>query len=571
MRIKLTLLTLSILMLVVVSCNNQPEKTEKRKIELGETEINTVSYFTAEASTLICCIKGSIITQYGHCWSTSKKPTTNDSRTNFGFLDKPLIFSSELLDLYDDSIYYVRPYAVVGRETIYGEQQKFRTTKTGQPFVSTVGVSNVTLTSAVCTGEVFADSGWAISSRGICWSTEKYFELSDCLGFTIVDGDIGKFSGNINGLLSGKTYYTEAFATNEKGTYYGLPVSFKTKSIYLPKVTTIAPSNIKASSAICGGKVTSTGGSNIIARGICWNTSGNPNLKNSINHTNNGKGRGSFTSKIDGLSSGNTYYVAAYATNQKGTAYGEIKEFNADMLKMIFVKGGTFDMGSNFEQTDSKPMHKVTVSSFSISKYETTNLQYCTFLNDIKYDARITYGDTTYIYLKDDYSQINFINDVFVPDSGKADFPVTDVTWYGAKAFAKWAGGRLPTEAEWEFAANGGVKRDSTTYSGSNEADEVSWSNSNSDGSTHEVGTLAPNELGIFDLSGNVWEWCNDWYNPKYYTYKSQINPKGPDNGTFRVLRGASWDYDFDVGRITNRFGYKPRAHNYDYGFRVAY
>ncbi len=571
MRTKIIVSGLVILLLIFFSCNNQVEKSNENKIEIGKTTVDSISYFSAEASSLICCIKGHIITQYGHCWSTSKNPTTADSKTNFGYLDEPLIFVSELTELFDDSIYYIRSYAVHSNGTAYGEEQELHTLKTGFPVVSTVDVTNIRLYSASCSGEVYADSGWAITSRGICWSTENYFELSNCIDNIVVDSGIGNFIGKITNLRQATTYFAKAFASNSKGTYYGLPVRFTTNSIYLPKVVTAKPVDIAANTAILGGNVTSTGKGNLTARGICWNSSGNPTLQNCMGTTDNGSKTGKFSEKVSGLTPNSTYYVAAYATNQKGTEYGKVIKFDTDLIEMAFVEGGSFYMGDNNGQIDGKPRHEVTVNSFYMTKYEITNKQFCNFLNGIDISIDATIDGREYVNMNSEYCQINYIDGQFIPDTDKGNFPVVMVTWYGADAFAKWAGSRLPTEAEWEFAANGGILCDSTTYSGSNIVGEVSWSNKNSKGSTHEVGTKAPNELGIYDMSGNVWEWCNDWYDPKYYTFRSQKNPKGPENGTFRVLRGGSWDYDYDVGRITNRFGYKPKASNYDYGFRVVY
>ncbi len=571
MRTKLFLSTLVFLAFIVFSCNNQTENTTENRIEIGKTNIDSISYFSAEANSLICCIKGHIITQYGHCWSTNQNPTITDSKTNFGYLDEPQIFNSNLIELYDDSTYYIRAYAVHSNGTEYGEEQKIHTLKTGLPVVETNNITNIGLYTARCSGSVYADSGLIILSKGICWSTNSYFELSDCLDLTIEGSSTGNFESKLSQLNQNTSYYVKAYATNKKGTYYGLPKRFTTQSIYLPQVITANPKEIAANSAILGGKVISTGKSNLTARGICWNESGNPSLQNCIGSTTNGKISGQFTEKIGGLTPNSTYFVTAYATNKKGTSYGKVIKFDTDLIEMAFVEGGVFYMGDDKGQVDGKPRHKVTISSFHMTKYEITNIQFCNFLNDIECNSSATIDGTKYIHLNDDYCQISYIDGQFIPDNDKDNFPVINVTWYGANAFAQWAGSRLPTEAEWEFAANGGNKSDSTAYSGSNNANEVSWSDKNSEGNTHKVGTKAPNELGIYDMSGNVWEWCNDWYDPRYYTYKSQTNPQGPESGSFRVLRGGSWNYDYDVGRITNRFGYKPNAYNYDYGFRVVY
>ncbi len=129
---------------------------------------------------------------------------------------------------------------------------------------------------------------------------------------------------------------------------------------------------------------------------------------------------------------------------------------------------------------------------------------------------------------------------------------------------------RLPTEAEWEYVARGGKQSQDYKYSGSNNIDEVAWYTGNSGGNTHPVGTKASNELGIYDMSGNVWEWCSDLYDKNYYTYSPQNNPQGSARSTGRVLRGGSWFNIADYCRVANRLGNYPFSiYNY-YGFRIA-
>ena len=127
---------------------------------------------------------------------------------------------------------------------------------------------------------------------------------------------------------------------------------------------------------------------------------------------------------------------------------------------------------------------------------------------------------------------------------------------------------RLPTEAEWEYAANGGILRKHTRYAGSNNADEVAWHNRNSNNYTHPVASLAPNELGLYDMSGNVHEWCQDYWG--YYSSSAQTNPKGPSSGTNRIGRGGAYCHDEYYSRVSSRGGELPTA-KYNYiGLRLA-
>jgi len=195
---------------------------------------------------------------------------------------------------------------------------------------------------------------------------------------------------------------------------------------------------------------------------------------------------------------------------------------------MVFVPGGTFQMGSHSESNE-KPIHTVTVSSFFMDKTEVTQAEY-----------RKVMGKTPSHF------------------RGCDDCPVENVSWHNANAYAKKVGKRLPTEAEWEYAARGGNKSKGYTYSGSNDLDAVAWYTNNSGSKTHPVAQKQPNELGLFDMSGNVWEWCTDWYDEGYYSGSPQTDPQGSYSGTSRVLRGGGWYYlDADC-RVAGRRGRNP-------------
>ena len=208
---------------------------------------------------------------------------------------------------------------------------------------------------------------------------------------------------------------------------------------------------------------------------------------------------------------------------------------------MVFVAGGTYQMGSN-SGSDEKPIHTVTVSSFYMDKTEVTQAEY-----------RKVMGK----------NPSNF--------SGCDDCPVEKVSWHDANAYAQKVGKRLPTEAEWEYAARGGNKSKGYTYSGGNNLDAVGWSNDNSGGKTHPVAQKQPNELGLYDMSGNVWEWCSDWYDKGYYSRSPQNDPQGPNSGSSRVLRGGSWYfYDDSDCRVAYRNGYPPDGRYNGNGFRLV-
>ena len=221
-----------------------------------------------------------------------------------------------------------------------------------------------------------------------------------------------------------------------------------------------------------------------------------------------------------------------------------------DAFDMVFVQSGSFNMGSNNGKADEKPIHTVSLSDFYIGKSEVTQKQW-----------RAVMGT--------DPPELKFV--------GCDNCPVESVSWNDIQEFLTKLNQRnpskhyrLPTEAEWEFAARGGNKSNGYIYSGSNSLNDVAWNTSNSGSKTHEVGGLQANELGIFDMTGNVWEWCSDWYGEKYYSISPSQNPTGPSSGTYRVLRGGSW---FDVSgncRVACRYWVSPTARVIDFGFRVA-
>jgi len=213
---------------------------------------------------------------------------------------------------------------------------------------------------------------------------------------------------------------------------------------------------------------------------------------------------------------------------------------------MVLIEGGTFMMGSNGGEDDEKPVHSVYVDRFYMDKYEVTVAQFREFC---KAEGREMPEQPSY---------------------SLSNHPVVNVRWNEASAYAEWAGKRLPTEAEWEYAARGGNRSSGYRYSGSDNPEDVAWYSENSDGRTHPVGQKRPNELGLYDMSGNVWEWCSDWYDENYYSVSPQSNPKGPSSGSLRVLRGGSWYHLTRYCRVSVRYGDYPDGRRYFSGFRCA-
>lgn len=192
--------------------------------------------------------------------------------------------------------------------------------------LSTSNISNITSSTAVSGGNITSDRGDSISKRGVCWGTSTNPTINDKV--TVSGTGIGTFVSSITGLLPVTTYYVRAYATNRNGSFYGNEQSFKTLAA-LSTITTDAVSSITQTSAVCGGNISTDGGTTITQRGVCWATTQNPTTANS--KTSNGSGIGSFSSNITALTPGTAYYVRAYATSAVGTAYGNEVNFTTSI------------------------------------------------------------------------------------------------------------------------------------------------------------------------------------------------------------------------------------------------
>ena len=237
--------------------------------------------------------------------------------------------------------------------------------------------------------------------------------------------------------------------------------------------------------------------------------------------------------------------------SQKDTELQRIKDIIIDKLisNMVYVEGGTFKMGSMSDKPgdsffNESPIHMVKISSFYICRYQVTQEEW-----------EVIMGNN--------------------PSRFKgAKCPVELVSWEDCQIFIKRLNEitgkdfRLPTEAEWEFVAKGGNFSRGYKYAGSNDINIVAWYKGNSGGQSHPVGKKAPNELGLYDMSGNVWEWCSDWGGE--YGLSCPNNPKGSLSGLHRINRGGSWRYDAEFCRITLRGNHDPSIRNCNLGLRLA-
>lgn len=246
---------------------------------------------------------------------------------------------------------------------------------------------------------------------------------------------------------------------------------------------------------------------------------------------------------------GGTLKDTVYVVQAAGVGKDFSETVSGVSFDMVYVKGGTFQMGATEDDEeawdDEKPVHSVTLSGYYIGKHEVTQGLW-----------KAVMGSNPSDFAKGD------------------NYPVERVNWNDVQEFLtklnQLTGKKyvLPTEAQWEYAARGGAKSKGYKYSGSNTIGDVAWYNDNSEQSTHSVGTKAPNELGIYDMTGNVWEWCGDWYDS--YSDASQTNPTGPASGSYREYRGGAWLSHARFCRVSYRGYNAPDSRYGNLGFRVA-
>lgn len=252
--------------------------------------------------------------------------------------------------------------------------------------------------------------------------------------------------------------------------------------------------------------------------------------------------------------------------------------------KLVKVDGGDYTMGNeNPEAAPSElPAHKVHLSDFYIGKYEVTIYEFGQFIKDSKYITTAELEEKSEIFKNGHWASgknVNWRHDINgnIQDTLLENTPVVHVSWLDAKKYCEWLSiqahktYRLPTEAEWEFAARGGNNSKHFIYSGSNNINDVAWFQGNSANKIQKVGQKQPNELGVYDMSGNVLEWCNDWYDQNYYRVSSSDNPPGPLTGTTHVVRGGSWFLRENTWfRNSFRAGFPPDIRGGQLGFRIC-
>jgi formylglycine-generating enzyme required for sulfatase activity len=392
---------------------------------------------------------------------------------------------------------------------------------------------------------------WTCSdSDGDVLSYDVFFSTSNPPTTQVATAQVGTILPRA-GLANSRTYYWKVNVKDSKGAgTSGTVWSFTTVSVAnnppaVPSSPTPANAAMEISTSPTLSWTCSDPDGDVLTYDVYFGTSNPP-----TNQVATGQSVASLSRS--GLSNSTTYHWKVVAKDNKGASTsGSVWSFTTgaggNTGGMVLVQGGTFQMGRADGNPSELPVHAVTLSSYYLDAKEVTVAQYRAFANAT---GRTMPTEPSWGWLDDN--------------------PIVNVSWDDATAYAARAGKRLPTEAEWEYAARGGPQTHGYIFSGSSSIGAVAWYGDNSGGRTHSVGTKTSNELGLYDMSGNAWEWCSDWFSESYYSESLSINPQGPSTGTNRALRGSSW-FDVEDGcRVTYRGTLLPSTIDTYYGFRCA-
>ena len=397
--------------------------------------------------------------------------------------------------------------------------------------VTTGTVTNITTTTATCSGNVTSDGGSSVTARGVCWSTSQNPTTSNSK--TTNGTGVGSYTSNITGLSPNTTYYVRAYATNSEGTAYGEQKTFSTNAQQAtPSVTTGDITNITTTTASCSGNVTSDGGAAIIASGVCWSTSENPTTSNS--KTTNGTGLGTYTSNITGLSPNTTYYVRAYATNSQGTAYGEQRTFRT-------LTASDIEYGSFTDSRDGIVYKTVTIGE---QVWMAENLAYLPSV----------VGPATESYTAPYYYVYGYDGTSVATAKATTNYQTYGVLYnWPAALSACPPGWHLPSDAEWKqlemYLGITSAQADATGWRGTAEGGKLKeegtthWDSPNT-GATNSSGfTALPGGYrllhGPFNFIGSDGNWWsstqhgtdNAWY--RYLSYDNSTVDRDYDNKAY--------------------------------------
>lgn len=468
-----------------------------------------------------------------------------------------------------------------GTATVTASENTSTSSRSATVTISGTGVSSKTVTVTQEGADPYLTISKSSLTVGASANSSGSFTISSNTSWTISDDrswlSVSPSSGSNNRTITvSASENTSLNSRSATVTISASGVSSKTVSVTQEGADPYL--SVNKSSLTVGASANSTG-SFTISSNINWSISEDTYWLTVNTISGSGDKTITVTVTTDNISSSSrsaTVTISGTGVSSKSVSVTQQNDPNKDM---VYLAAGSFEMGGDaFWSWTEVPIHTVNLSAFRIDKYEVTNAKYSVYLNEalaaseIEANASsVTKDGKLLMALDASYCQISYSSGVFTVDSGKDNYPVIAVTWYGSKAYAEHYGKRLPTEAEWEYAARGGNQSQGYLYSGSNNVGAVAWYMDNSGGSTHAVASKQANELGIYDMSGNVWEDCNDWYGDDYYSYSPSNNPQGPSTGTYRVARGGTFhEYDHYARCGKRKTGSLNNNYSDDRGFRCV-
>lgn len=285
--------------------------------------------------------------------------------------------------------------------------------------------------------------------------------------------------------------------------------------------------------------------------------------------------------------------IMLLAAGANNPASGVESQKTGEPAEMVLIPSGSFLMGSPlavgpaqqfiYPQNET-PRHRVKLKAFYIEAYEVTNAKFAAFLNSGKNTPGFEAQRPLWVVVRNDLktdtkqdwwpTEIELDRGRYRAVPGYEKYPVISVSWQAAEAYCRWLGKRLPSEAEWEKAARGGLEERDYPWGDALPTVGVifkrSWKKNAWPAPTEEVGIYYPNGYGLYDMSGNAAEWCSDWYDPAYYAQSPGDDPRGPETGSAKVIRGGSWAGDYSSVRVASRSFSSPDKLNSGVGFRCA-
>ena len=540
--------------------------------------INNITNSSATINWVITNSNRTNFTKVGIYYSTSNMlPGTNNNDSTLVLNNTGALagtYSLDVQNLITGSIYYIRYFYIInGVQYVSPQVQSF--TAIFLPTIATNSITNITKYTAT-TGITITNVGNVnIAAAGLCYSkTNTIPTLADSLKTLANTGVLsGIYPIYLSNLSFNTVYYVRSYYTVNGLTYYGNVQNFTTLQ-NIPQVQTDTAINITNNSATINFSITNETALNITAAGIAYSSSNTSPTTASgyVAHSSTGNLAGNYILPLSSLSANTIYYYRAYI-NYNGTIYyGAVQTFTTTNLlttltlanlesNMVTIPAGSFTMGATSEQLAnngdgfsvfwSPTTQQVTLSTYKICRFEVTQQLWRDVMgNNPSYFNGGSYGT-------------NLQRPVELVSWNDCQTFITKLNQLTGKSY------RLPTEAEWEYVARGGLNSTySYIYSGSNSLNDVAWNINNSSGQTQTVGTKQANALGLYDMTGNVWELCSDWYGN--YSNTGVTNPQGPPTGTYRILRGGSFPNQSSLQRTSLRYSDLPTIRNYTLGFRLV-